>query len=203
MGQIYELSIDVMQALKEQTRADHESVERIMPFFREAFSIEEYGRVLEAFFGYFEPIERRLIAVSGWESAGIHVRRRLRSHLLRNDLRCLGRTESEIDALPRCGDLPMLDGLTEAFGTLYVLEGSTLGGQMIATEVNRRLGLDRRDGVSFFVSEGRNVGLEWRSLCAAVRKQINTSDQTAIAVSIASATFRSLEEWLRAAGFHD
>ena len=47
-------------------------------------------------------------------------------------------------------DLPDLQGVQEALGCLYVVEGSTLGGQVIARHLRQTLGVDPRCGGSFF-----------------------------------------------------
>jgi heme oxygenase len=52
--------IDLIAVLKSNTAAYHRSVEELMPFFRRDFSLEEYVRTLEAFFGFFDPIEQLL-----------------------------------------------------------------------------------------------------------------------------------------------
>ena len=57
---------------------------------------------------------------------------RYRLDLIAADLSALGLLRSEIDALPLCRDAAGLAGsLEHALGSLYVLEGSTLGGRII------------------------------------------------------------------------
>jgi heme oxygenase len=57
---------------------------------------------------------------------------RRRSALLLADLRALGLSEADLHALPRCS-VPRPDGLPEVLGQLYVLDGSALGGAVIAS----------------------------------------------------------------------
>jgi len=50
--------------------------------------------------------------------------------------------------------LPQLASLGRAFGVLYVLEGSTLGGRHIALALEKRLGLTAGNGAMFFNAYG-------------------------------------------------
>lgn len=203
MSEQLERAIDIMQVLKENTREQHQSVEGLMPFFRPGFSLEVYEKVLEALLGFFEPMENVLRSVAGWGDAGIDIHHRSRSYLIHSDLSFLGKSSAQIAQVARCRELPQFEDLTGAMGALYVLEGSTLGGQVISTELQRTLGLQAGSGLSFFSSEGRNIGREWRTLCAAMRNLIGSPEQSEIAVRVAENTFVALENWLRKAGFSE
>ena len=52
---------------------------------------------------------------------------------------------------------PDIQTVAAAFGCLYVLEGSTLGGQMITREVSERLGMEPQTGCQFFPQTGHNI----------------------------------------------
>src|ERR1700733_15210592 len=94
--QAVESDPDIMVALKASTSAQHAALERIMPFFKCDFSLDDYARVLNAFLGFFEPLEAGLSSISTWNSAGLDIRQRLRSNMLKEDLRSLGESTSQI-----------------------------------------------------------------------------------------------------------
>ena len=71
----------------------------------------------------------------------LNPRRRL--HLLEADLAVLGSSARAVDALQAC-PVPLLHDAAEALGSLYVIEGSTLGGRIIQRNVERCLGFDGR-----------------------------------------------------------
>ena len=96
--------------------------------------------------------------------------------------------------LPVCGDLPDCNSIAQAFGCLYVLEGATLGGQVLCRHFNQTLGLDARNGSAFFSGYGEATGAMWALF--GERLTAANVDETA-AISAACQTFQTLEQWLR------
>jgi heme oxygenase len=197
-----EVDLDAMAALKAGTVSQHKAIERLMPFFKHGFSLKQYTDILAAFLGFFEPLENSLVPVLGDQALVIDIRHRMRTHLLRNDLRVLGVSRSAITAIPRCHQLPVLRDLSDGLGCLYVLEGSTLGGQLIARELSRCFNIDVNSGASFFLSHGNHTGEMWAEFCAAVRLYVNDRFKRQAAVASAQNTFTRLDQWIREAGFN-
>ena len=191
--------LDIMAVLKEATRERHEAVEKIMPFFEDDFSLEDYVSVLKTFLGFFEPIERELASITTWHLAGFDIERRLRSHLLRADLLALGVSDNEIARIPPCVDLPCLSTVDQGFGCLYVLEGSTLGGQVISRQVQSRIATSAETGGKFFHGYGNQTGLMWREFCSALREHSDTSQNRSAIITAAEDTFEKMESWMRKA----
>ena len=190
-----------MVALKASTSAQHAALERIMPFFKCDFSLDDYARVLNAFLGFFEPLEAGLSSISTWNSAGLDIRQRLRSNMLKEDLRSLGESTSQIALIQRCGDLPTITNMEEGLGCLYVLEGSTLGGQHISRELENRFNLSEKTGAGFFHGYGSQTLVMWRDFCSCVRKHAVSSKIQADIIATARDTFDKLESWMRKASF--
>ena len=74
-----------------------------------------------------------------------------RQKLIAEDLRVLGAP------LPTIADqayLPSIPGTAEAIGALYVMEGSTLGGQIIKKMIAKQLGTAEDHATSFFNGYG-------------------------------------------------
>ena len=93
-----------------------------------------------------------------------------------------------------------VEGLAEALGCAYVLEGSTLGGQLILRHLTRHFGPDARVGnFTFFRAYGDQVGPMWRAFGEALtraseRAASGTFD--AAVVQGARDTFDSFAAWL-------
>jgi heme oxygenase len=58
-------------------------------------------------------------------------------------------TTETIARLPQCQTLPVIDSGPTCLGVLYVLEGATLGGQILRREIASRLRLDADNGAAF------------------------------------------------------
>jgi heme oxygenase len=198
-----EKELDIMTALKAGTVEQHSAIERIMPFFKNDFSLEAYIRVLKAFLGFFEPVERELRSVATRDSFGFNIDRRQRSNLLRTDLLALGVTPAEMALIPRCDHLPRLENVDDGLGCLYVLEGSTLGGQLIAREVQTRFGVEEKTGAGFFHGYGSQTGVKWREFCTSVRIYAAGGKSQSAIVHSARSTFELLESWMRQAKFKE
>jgi heme oxygenase (biliverdin-IX-beta and delta-forming) len=196
-----EKELDIMTALKAGTIEQHSSIERIMPFFKSDFSLEAYIRVLKAFLGFFEPVERELRSVATRDSFGFNIDRRQRSNLLRADLLALGVTPAAMALIPRCDHLPRLENVDDGLGCLYVLEGSTLGGQLIARELQTRFGIAEKTGAGFFHGYGSQTGVKWREFCTSVRIYAAGGKSQSAIVQSARSTFELMESWMRKANF--
>ena len=192
-----------MTALKTGTIEQHAAIERIMPFFKNDFSLEAYIRVLKAFLGFFEPVERDLRSIATRDSFGFNIDRRQRANLLRIDLLALGVTSAETALIPRCNHLPRLENVDDGLGCLYVLEGSTLGGQLIAREVQTRFGIGQKTGAGFFHGYGSQTGVKWREFCTSVRIYAAGDKSQSAIVQSARSTFGLLESWMRKANFNE
>lgn len=175
------------EQLKHQTAALHREVESVFGFPNSA---EEYVRQLEMFFGYLDPWEeqlrvaRRRIPAVAWKSE--------RVAWLKHDLISLGASETRLAELPRCSALPAMDTFAATLGSVYVWEGSTLGGQMIAQQV-QRLGISP-ESTRYFSSYGPQVGPRWR----AFKEQLaiySSPESDRLIIASAQATFRALAAW--------
>jgi heme oxygenase (biliverdin-IX-beta and delta-forming) len=195
--QVQPATLDILAVLKAQTHQQHKQIEQRMPFFNATFTLQEYVRTVAIFLGFWEPMEQRLAAINGWQTVGIHLTHRFRAHRLHRDLRALGVSELEIENFPRATSLPILTNVYNGLGCLYVLEGSTLGGQLIARELARRFAIDDHSGTSFFFSHGSNVGEQWQQFCSAVTIHVDHPAKENAALTSAVATFASLDSWFQ------
>jgi heme oxygenase len=187
----------ILVKLKHGTRAEHERIECAVPLLSDSLDRVTYDRYLEKLLGFHEPLEHAL-ALHPWQQVGIDFEARRKTELLLRDLRYLGYSEAALAAVARCTALPPLPDLPAALGCLYVLEGSTLGGQILSRHVTRQLGLAPAAGCAFLASYGKAVGPMWRTFgerLAAFPCDEATADRM---VESARATFRALEHWLTA-----
>jgi heme oxygenase len=182
-------SVRLSQRLKLETEAEHRQIEQRLALPRESFDRQELVSLLSRFYGYYLPCEAELdILPPGLRSL---LGQRRKTPLLTADLKRLGLTPAAIAALPCC-QVPAAPTPAEALGRWYVLEGSTLGGQLINRWLRTALGPGEES--LFFGSYGDRVGLMWRSYCQLLDEaDPRQHDQT---VAAAKTTFRTLGAWL-------
>jgi heme oxygenase len=90
-----------LAALKSATQHEHEALDAALDLMNPEIEAATYRRHLEAFFGFYAPMERALAAVDGWGEQGIDLRARCKTAALRADLFTLG--VEEPDVLPDQG----------------------------------------------------------------------------------------------------
>ena len=83
----------------------------------------------------------------------------------------------------------MLPNASAAFGAVYVVEGATLGGQVIARQVIPAFALSPERGCHFFSGYGAETGERWRETRDAIVAHLaSTGDLGAANATIAGAT---------------
>ena len=184
--------MSIMHELREATRADHHALEMELGLASAGVSTPRYVRTLERFYGYYAPLERRLPDISGVLEVIDDLGQRLKVPLLRRDLRYWGCNEGN---LPSCRALPQLDGLLDALGCLYVLEGATLGGRILTRHFQAQLGISPDTGGAFFAGYGEQTGAMWHAFGRTLGAMPLSNDDSERVIQCARSTFRTLRTW--------
>ena len=180
--------------LREATRASHDQVERELRLLDGSLTPHRYREVLARFYGYYAVLEP---ALDAWHRSEALLdwpdRRKL--HLLAADLRELGGPDPA--DLPRCPAVPAICSSADALGALYVVEGATLGGSVIARRL-RAQGFPP-SALSFHSCYGSDVGRRWRQWAEVTTAWVGEERQRSDAVVAAARTvFAQLGGWLAA-----
>jgi len=186
----------ILKQLRAETQTLHSALEAQVPVMDPAFSLADYRRLLARFYGYYLPLETRLVAWSRAEGRRIDYAERLKVPALERDLIALGETAETIARLPRCTALPALATEAEGLGCLYVVEGSTLGGQVITRQLQKSLGLAPESGDAFFNGYGAETGPRWKAFGVRMEEAAARLAQDDAIIAGANETFRTLGDWL-------
>ena len=181
--------------LRDSTRLLHEQTEAAVDLARRVETREAYARLLQSMLSLFAPLEHRLAGLP-WDSSGLDLTPYLRVDLLRSDLTALGLDPSLVND----ADVPHPETLAEGFGILYVLQGSALGGQVIARKAAAALQV-REDVTRFFRSDGRPVGPLWRGFVHVLDAYVCTPDRLSHATAAATSTFDAFGRTVGATSF--
>lgn len=182
----------LLERLKIETRPAHDRIEKAIDLERRIATRESYKKLLKRFYGFHHVWEQAAAPVV---SDRTFFERRRKTHLLVRDLQALGISQDEIISLPQCRPLMPLPSPQAVLGSMYVIEGSTLGGAIISREVERRLGLDVENGCAYFRSYGRDIGVMWKSF-GAVLMAASSPEADDLIVETAQRTFTVMHDWL-------
>jgi heme oxygenase len=193
------LTLDKLEAaptlsvrLRTETRAAHEAIEAALNLDASLASPQAYRDLLARVYAFHAGWEPVLAALIG-DPVFLDPRRKL--DLLAADLAHLGLTPAQISALAPRPPAPPLTTLSQAYGALYVLEGSTLGGQLISRQVAERLGFGPDDAAHYYNAYGRSVGARWRAFGQRLAEAAPDLDGDAV-VAGARAAFAQLQACL-------
>ena len=180
-----------IQRLRQETEADHRAVEDVLPLMHQTLDVAQYLRCLQRIHGVVAAWEECALEVAPeWMLPSVVARQRRK--LLELDLAWLGAAQQEDrrPCLPQMNDLPSL------LGTMYVMEGSTLGGQLIARHVETALHFSEGRGTAFFRGHGDRTGKMWTEFCELLKSYV-TDEQTYLVVKAAKAMFATYGGWTR------
>mgnify|MGYP004531896123 CR=1 FL=1 len=175
----------ILQRLRSQTQPYHEALEQNE--FNQALTAGTLTpaateRFLGKLYGFLLPYEARLRHHDFGPEWQLELRQR--AHFIREDL-------PAADQLPLCPAMPPLDTRAQVLGALYVLEGSTLGGQVITRQL-AKAGISQR---RYFSGHAERTGPLWKSFCQLLAADATDEKQAEIVAS-AIRTFQLLHAWI-------
>jgi heme oxygenase len=155
--------------------------------FDKDYSISEYRAHLGRVLGFFEPLECVAARAAVAEDSVCPLQR---SSDLREDLRLMGATAREIDALERCQRLPPIapGGLR---GYTYVILGSMQGGRLIAKQLRAVLNTDA--SLRFYGDGNGRFEAAWASFCSDLEE--NGKDDVEAICATALDVFNAYAAW--------
>lgn len=174
----------MLAALRRATAPQHAQIEQLLRL-DQPFDLARYTSALQGFEAFLRGWEPRLEAALP-DALRPWFRDRRRGALARADLDALG--------APANGEaaLPAIDSVSDALGSLYVMEGSALGGQVIAKQARDQHGLSADHGAAYFSGWGARTAGMWREFQQVLAQQDADGADHAAAGACAQATFGAL-----------
>lgn len=181
----------LLKRLRHETREVHEALENQLALTNPQLTLEQYRETLERFYAFYRPFETDVMPRLTPEWSALFEDRRKLPALI-SDLEFVGSINSHLFV---CPDFPDYSNLLQILGALYVIEGSTLGGQMIARHVREVLGLSENEGLQFFSSYGAEVGPKWKTFRELLQR-FSSPDRDPEIIESAKLTFQTLRRCL-------
>lgn len=181
--------MSILTNLKNDTKAAHVRVEKVMVKELKAInSLEDYGKLLERLFLFYNPLESK---VHQYIDQAIlpDIEKRKHTQWILNDLKALDYTINTSTE----SKTQQITSTAYAVGVLYVMEGSTMGGQIISKMLKKQLGANT--STYYFDSYSDETMDMWLSFKNSIAQYETHLDKEEVFKG-ANETFSSLKEWL-------
>ena len=153
--------------LKEQTRQDHDETEdnlQSKKIFDKSYTLDDYKKLLLYNYKLINQYEPQ-IAEKLKDHTDLKLDLRSKIEALKIDLENLN------IAIETENPISNLENEAEAFGALYVMEGSTLGGNVIAKQLKKNPEFENVE-FNYFGMYGENTGPYWQEFKSIIDEQI-------------------------------
>ena len=166
----------ISDKLKTETRHLHDLTEEKFnssKISEGTFNLDDYRKLLFYNYEMLKSFENEVFDFIPREAANIlHLENRRKLHLAEADLRALGQT------LPKVRALEPVNSAAEAWGIFYVMEGSTLGGNMIAKQLSKSAEFYDQP-FHYFRCYGAHTGSYWKTFKEVLDREISPADEDA------------------------
>jgi len=177
--------------VKKETAILHQALENhLIPHLQAIQSNQDYAQVLSWFFGFNLPVEQSIRQYVTAEQLP-DIEDRGKAWLAKEDIESLSFATSNLKI---CKDLPRIGSVEEAMGALYVLEGSTLGGKIIAKMLEKK-NPEFRNSLRFFTGYGKETGSRWTYFLHHLN-MFDSDGQVRIITASANETFLKFKYWI-------
>jgi heme oxygenase len=178
----------LLKSLKTETIELHDEVMSYVPLLNVDLNLDQYRSHLKRMISLYAPLEANLLVAIAHLGDPFGLSIRLKSDWLRSDLFALDVSEAEINTLSSQLECEAVLTMPEFIGTLYVLEGSTLGGQVIRRSLLTRLPFAAK-AMRFYTGYGDRTATLWGTFRTIAQNLVTEQDIPA-SVSSAKATFQ-------------
>ena len=175
-------------ALRDATRESHHVIDHhplVAPLVRADIGLDAYACALRGLLCIHRPLQRAL--ANAIAQTGLNYELADRVGWLMADLESLGISERHPGLAWKA---PSVIDAASLAGVLYVVEGSTLGGQVIARRIESSLGLTAAHGARFFNGWGSATENRWLAFWDFA--EFATGNDAKIAIEAALACFEAI-----------
>lgn len=178
--------------LKEQTFEAHRALENILiPHLKAIKTTEDYVKILKWFYHFYAPLEKQILDNLPSELIADYLQRR-KSELLVNDIQSL--TGEVYSPSSFHTSARSVNNVAEALGVMYVLEGSTLGGNVISKLIMKSLSTSNKANLTFFIGYGNETFAMWEKFKTILNSYPLDNVQKGIVVNSANQTFVNFKQ---------
>ena len=179
----------INEQLKESTHPSHQALEKKMvSMIKKIQTRQDYVKFLKLMYGYYAALEKR---VQEYVS-DIEIGKRRKAERLLQDINYFEASAADHDT---CNELPPIRSHAEALGAMYVMEGSTMGGKIIARMIEGQAGINGPSGFSFFNGYGDETGKMWEEFKVFLNRPFDEMEKLNLILT-ANRTFITFHNWI-------
>ena len=155
-----------------------------------------YCKVLVAYFHLYQKLETRVDEFLNSHSIPFDYSIRRKLSWLQDDLGFFKKDPYILSGLSLPIDFPPIETVGQLIGVLYSIEGATLGGQVIASNLRKNHNLTINQGASFFNGYAEHTAKRWEEFCQFADSIQNDEDECKSVELATILTFSKFEELL-------
>ena len=189
-------TIELRTQLRDATAPLHKQLDQqplLVALLGNDLPLADYQQLLGIYYSLYHQLEAAIKTYLSLQPIDFDYQPRYKTPLLLSDL-----SYWQIQPEPlRCQImLPDLNSLGALLGLLYVLEGSTLGGQFIAQHLQLTYGYTRSTGSDFYSACGEQTQSHWQSFISYLNSFSDQPDLAAQAIDSADLSFACFNQAL-------
>lgn len=184
-----------LQNLRTQTGPCHKALEQnpySVALTGPEVTLADYSAYLQKLYGFVVGFEQTAYPLL--QSADAEIESRRKTHFLQSDLSALNCNINSIPLLPEAVFKERYATPAAAWGGLYVLEGSVLGGAILKKHLQHLLGETIDDKVRYFTAYGVNTGQVWKNFLQLLGTAALEKEEEIIHSAVQ--TFGLLNQWM-------
>lgn len=186
--------MDLRKRLQEETKSLHDKIEQtylLKKILLQEITLNDYQLLIQKFYGFITPCEALIDSLK----CKSLIKNREKKPWLEQDIHALKISNNNDIKLSICLDLPVLSEYEQVLGYLYVMEGATLGGQIISKMLKTQLQITPDQGGKFFHGHGDKTKIMWHDFCSDLCSIHGIEQQNKI-IHSAIDTFKRLHVWM-------
>lgn len=184
----------IVTALRNATSDLHREVGQLIPFFEKGFDQEQFARWLCLMHPFYKELDDQFqlqdfLKLIGWEYNP-------RSALIERDLSLL---ETNLPVLSDSGRslFQNIDTTYKRLGSLYVVEGSALGGQILLNALSPSIPMVYQHGSAFLSPYGDATSERWTQFIECLGAFNYDEHSSTEIIHGASITFAKMSAWIK------
>lgn len=179
--------------LKRSTLSEHAELEKKLVFrIKNIRDVAGYAELLRLMYGFYKPLQDSFYPLVSNKVNGNDFSLRI-SGLIIDDLQYFQPHSSPY--IPLCANIPIINSVASSIGAMYVTEGSTLGGQIIAKMISRQLNIPPDNGFAFFNAYGDETPAKWKKFKEIINQPRNENERREM-TETAKKTFSTFKIWI-------